>query len=138
MAYKSKYYDPKKAHEYYLKHRKLKGRKKKSKSKAKKLSFSATVKKLENALNETNKKLAAVEKQKLKNEKKELDKALKKKWTDKIKEFEDKLKTATDEEKETLKTQIAILQVDYETEKKIVKDYFDAQYMSKLTELSKK
>ena len=26
MAYKSKYYDPVKAHEYYLKHRKLKGR----------------------------------------------------------------------------------------------------------------
>lgn len=30
MAYKSKYYDPVKAHEYYLKHRKLKGRKKKT------------------------------------------------------------------------------------------------------------
>lgn len=28
MAYKSKYYDPVKAHEYYLKHRTLKGRKK--------------------------------------------------------------------------------------------------------------
>ena len=28
MAYASKYYDPKKAHEYYLKRRKLKGRKK--------------------------------------------------------------------------------------------------------------
>ncbi len=30
MAYKSKYYDPVKAHEYYLKHRQLKGRKKKT------------------------------------------------------------------------------------------------------------
>lgn len=30
MAYKSKYYDPLKAHEYYMKHRKLKGRKKKT------------------------------------------------------------------------------------------------------------
>lgn len=30
MAYKSKYYDPQKAHEYYMKHRKLKGRKKKT------------------------------------------------------------------------------------------------------------
>lgn len=30
MAYKSKYYDPAKAHEYYMKHRKLKGRKKKT------------------------------------------------------------------------------------------------------------
>ena len=28
MAYKSKYYDPAKAHEYYMKHRQLKGRKK--------------------------------------------------------------------------------------------------------------
>ena len=28
MAYKNKTYDPKKAHEYYMKHRKLKGRKK--------------------------------------------------------------------------------------------------------------
>lgn len=30
MAYKSKYYDPAKAHEYYEKHKKLKGRKKKT------------------------------------------------------------------------------------------------------------
>ena len=30
MAYKSKYYDPAKAHEYYMKHRKLKGRKKRT------------------------------------------------------------------------------------------------------------
>lgn len=30
MAYKSKYYDPVKAHEYYMKHRKLKGRKKRT------------------------------------------------------------------------------------------------------------
>lgn len=30
MAYKSKYYDPVKAHEYYMKHRQLKGRKKKT------------------------------------------------------------------------------------------------------------
>lgn len=30
MAYKSKYYDPAKAHEYYMKHRQLKGRKKKT------------------------------------------------------------------------------------------------------------
>lgn len=30
MAYKSKYYDPVKAHEHYMKHRKLKGRKKKT------------------------------------------------------------------------------------------------------------
>ena len=30
MAYKSKYYDPQKAHEYYMKHHQLKGRKKKT------------------------------------------------------------------------------------------------------------
>lgn len=30
MAYKSKYYDPQKAHEYYMKHRQLKGRKKRA------------------------------------------------------------------------------------------------------------
>lgn len=30
MAYKSKYYDPVKAHEYYMKHRQLKGRKKRT------------------------------------------------------------------------------------------------------------
>lgn len=30
MAYKSKYYDPEKAHEYYMKHRQLKGRKKRT------------------------------------------------------------------------------------------------------------
>ena len=30
MAYKSEYYDPKKAHEYYIKHRKLKGKRSKT------------------------------------------------------------------------------------------------------------
>lgn len=134
-------YDPVYAHEYYMKHRKLKGRKKKRKTsskkkKTKKLTYNSMVKALEKGLNETGQKMAAVEKQKLKNEKKELDKALKKKWNDKIKELEEKLKNATDEEKENLKTQIAIMQVDYETEKKIVKDYFDAQYMNKLNALS--
>lgn len=135
MAYASKYYDPVKAHEYYMKHRKLKGRKKKAK-KPKKLTFSAMVKNLENSLNDVGKRQAEIEKQKLQNEKQELNKALSKKWNDQIKELKKKLENATDEEKEELKTQIATMQVDYKAEKKLVKDYFDMQYMNKLNALS--
>lgn len=59
MAYASQYYDPVKAHEYYMKHRKLKGRKSTS------------------GLNDTGKEAAKYVKEKLTNEKKQAIESMK-------------------------------------------------------------
>lgn len=131
----AKKYDPVKAHEYYMKHRKLKGRKKKKK-KAKKVTYASMVKNLEKSLNAEGQRQAEIEKQKLENEKQDLNKALSKKWNDQIKDLKKKLETATEEEKDQIKTQIATMQVDYKAEKKLVKNYFDMQYLNVLNAIS--
>lgn len=141
MAYASKYYDPVKAHEYYMKHRKLKGRKKKKKTSSKKkstkpLSVKKQLSNLMSSLNDVGTRTAEIELQKIENDRKELNDKLKKKWNDKIKEIKKKIENATDEEKEALKTELATMQVDYKTEKKIVKDYFDAQSIAKVSEIA--
>lgn len=138
MAYKSKYYDPVKAHEYYMKHRKLKGRKKKSSKKksTKPLSVKKQLSNLMSSLNDVGTRTAEIELQKIENDRKELNDKLKKKWNDKIKEIKKKIENATDEEKEALKTELATMQVDYKNEKKIVKDYFDTQSIAKVSEIA--
>lgn len=151
----SKNYDPQKAHEYYMKHRKLKGRKKKGstvktlnkkarhkassskKKKGKKASATATMKSILNTLNEQGAREAEIQKQKVANEKKEFMKSLNKKWKDKIKELEQKAKSATDEELDKIKTEIATAQVDCKAEKDLVTKYYNNVYLGKLTEISK-
>lgn len=141
MAYASKYYDPVKAHEYYMKHRKLKGRKKKRKTSSKKkstkpLSIKKQISNLMSGLNETGTTTAEIELQKIENDKKEFNDKLKKKWNDKIKEIKKRIENATEEEKEALKTELATMQVAYKNEKKIVKDYFESLSLMKVSEIS--
>ena len=88
------------------------------------------------SLNDVGTRTAEIELQKIENDKKELNDKLKKKWNDKIKEIKKKIENATDEEKEALKTELATMQVDYKTEKKIVKDYFDALSLKKVSEIA--
>ena len=144
--YASKYYDPAKAHEYYMKHRKLKGRKKKNssvkpkkgrkkKSSGKKGSSSKGSTK---GLNEKGLEAAAIAKQKAKNDMADFNKQLKKSWEPQIKELQNKAKTATGEELEKLKTEIATLQVKYKAQKDTVKKYFDEVYYKELSEIKKK
>ena len=144
--YASKYYDPAKAHEYYMKHRKLKGRKKKNnsvkpkkgrkKSSGKKKSGSSS-KGSTKGLNEKGLEAAAIAKQKAKNDMDDFNKQLKKSWEPQIKELQKKAKNATGEELEKLKTEIATLQVKYKAQKDTVKKYYDEVYYKELAEIKK-
>ena len=133
-------YDPKYAHEYYMKHRKLKGRKKKKSSSKKKsprkLSIKTQIKNLMASLNDAGARAAEIELQKLENDKQELNQKLKEKWNAKIKETKERIKNASEEEKEALKTELATMQVDYKAEKKIVKDYFEAQSLNIVAQIA--
>lgn len=133
-------YDPKYAHEYYMKHRKLKGRKKKKSSSKKKsprkLSIKTQIKNLMASLNDAGARAAEIELQKLENDKQELNQKLKEKWNAKIKEIKERIKNASEEEKEALKTELATMQVDYKAEKKIVKDYFEAQSLNIVAQIA--
>ena len=137
--YASKYYDPAKAHEYYMKHRKLKGRKKKNsvkpKNKYKKKSSgkkgSSSSKGSTKGLNEKGLEAAAIAKQKAKNDMADFNKQLKKAWEPQIKELQNKAKNATGEELEKLKTEIATLQVKYKAK------YYDEVYYKELAEIKK-
>ena len=144
--YASKYYDPVKAHEYYMKHRKLKGRKKKNsvkpKNKYKKKSSgkkkgSSSSKGSTKGLNEKGLEAAAIAKQKAKNDMADFNKQLKKSWEPQIKELQNKAKNATGEELEKLKTEIATLQVKYKAQKDTVKKYYDEVYYKELAEIKK-
>lgn len=145
--YASKYYDPAKAHEYYMKHRKLKGRKKKNtsvkpkKSKSKKSSgkkkSSSSSKGSTKGLNEKGLEAAAIAKQKAQNDKADFNKKLKAAWEPQIKELQNKAKNATGEELDKLKTEIATLQVKYKAEKDLVKKYYDEVYYKDLAEIKK-
>ena len=87
-------------------------------------------------LNEAGTRAAEIELQKLENDKQELNEKLKEKWNDKIKETKKKIKEASEEEKEALKTELATMQVDYKAEKKIVKDYFEAQSLNVVAQIA--
>lgn len=146
--YASKYYDPVKAHEYYMKHRKLKGRKRKGtnnsvkpkKRKGKKSSgkkSSSSSKGSTKGLNEKGLEAAAIAKQKAQNDKADFNKELKKTWEPQIKELQNKAKNASGEELDKLKTEIATLQVKYKAQKDLVKKYYDEVYYKELAEIKK-
>lgn len=97
MAYKSKYYDPVKAHEYYVKHRKLKGRKK---GKGRKKSASKTNRLSLTNLNESGLSAANKAKASINIEKKEFNKKLSEALKNKVKELKEKMKDATEVERE--------------------------------------
>ena len=84
MAYASKYYDPAKAHEYYLKHRKLKGQNERTSTKG---------------LNEEGKNAAKYVKEQIMAEKKEFNKRLSEQLKEKIGQLKESLKGASKEER---------------------------------------
>lgn len=147
-------YDPVYAHEYYMKHRKLKGRKKSSgtstktkyklknsskKSSKKKSSKSKANKAREStaSLNADGVKAAEVAKQKAENDKKEFMKSVKKAWDSKIKDLEKQAKSAKGEDLEKLKTAIATAQVEYKQQKKTVDSYYKESYLKELDNIKK-
>lgn len=124
MAYASKYYDPAKAHEYYMKHRKLKGRKKRTSTAG---------------LNEAGKIASSEVKEAINAEKKEYLDKQKEIMNAQIKALREQLKGLSKEErkarKEEFKQRIQALRDLYKDHKAKVKEYFEekcAQEMDKI------
>lgn len=114
MAYASKYYDPAKRHEYYMKHRKLKGRKKRTST----ADF-----------NDEGKSVAAEIKEKIKEEQKEFLSKLSEIMKAKIKDLRARMKGMP---KEELKAQVQALKDAYKEHKKKVREYYDEVYAREL------
>lgn len=131
-------YDPKYAHEYYLKHRKLKGRKKGKKKKSgskKKISDALAIRVLEEDASKNKKFVAAVEKEKIAQERKEAVAKVKKKYAEIIKSMKEQIDKATPEELEPLKNKLAELMVDYQKAKQTIKAFYLMKYMARLKEI---
>lgn len=117
MAYASKYYDPAKAHEYYLKRRELKG----------KNSRSSTA-----GLNEQGKIAAKEVKEAIKAEKKAYMDELKNKFNEKIKQLREAMKGRSKGTKEKYKQMIAELREKYKATKDAAKEAFNEKYLKEL------
>ena len=91
MAYASPYYDPVKAHEYYMQHRKLKGRQAKTSTAG---------------LNETGKIAAGVVKKSLQEEKKQKIKEHTEKTNEKIKTLQARLKAMTPKQRKAVRAEV--------------------------------
>lgn len=124
MAYASKYYDPVKRHEYYMKHRQLKGRS----------SRSSTA-----SLNEDGKIAAKEVKEGIKNEQKEFYQILKDQMNAKINALRAELKAMTKEQrkarKEEYKQKIAALRQETKEHKAKAKEYFQEKYLQELDKI---
>ncbi len=124
MAYASKYYDPVKRHEYYMKHRKLKGKK----------SRTSTA-----GLNEDGKIAAKEVKEAIMAEKKAYLEKQKGIMNNQIKSLREKLKAMSKEErkknKEKIQEQIKGLRALYKDHKAKVKDFYNEKYAQELDKI---
>lgn len=124
MAYASKYYDPVKRHEYYMKHRQLKGRK----------SRTSTV-----GLNEDGKIAAKEVKEAIKNEQKEYLARQKEVMNGQIAKLKEMLKNMSKEErkkrKDEFKEKIKGLRALYKDHKAKVKEYFNEKYAQEMDKI---
>lgn len=124
MAYASKYYDPQKAHEYYMKHRQLKGKK----------SRTSTV-----GLNEDGKIAAKEVKAAIKAEQKEYLARQKEVMNGQIKRLQEMLKGMSKEErkrrKEEFKQKIKGLRDLYKDHKAKVKEYFNEKFAQEMDKI---
>lgn len=124
MAYASKYYDPVKRHEYYMKHRKLKGRKKRMSTAG---------------LNEDGKIAAAEVKAGINAEQKEYLDKQKEVMNGQIKALREQLKGMSKEErkarKEEFKQRIKALRDLYKDHKAKVKEFFNEKYAQELDKI---
>lgn len=124
MAYKSKYYDPVKAHEYYLKHRQLKGKNSRTSTKG---------------LNEAGKIAAKEVKEGIKAEQKEFFTKIKDTINNAIKKLREELKGMSKEErkarKEEYKQKIAQLRQVAKDTKEKAKEYFNEKYAQEIDKI---
>lgn len=129
MAYASKYYDPVKAHEYYMAHRELKGRKSGKSS----LTFGTTS---TVGLNEEGKAAAKYVKENLTAEKKKLLESIKELMNTMIQQLRAELKRMNKHvrkaRKEEYKQRIADLRTKNKEWRTQVKDRYNALYIKEL------
>lgn len=114
MAYSSKYYDPVKAHEYYMKHRKLKGRKKRTSTKG---------------LNEEGKSAAKYIKEQIMEERKQAYAQLREMMKQKIKELKESMQGKS---KEEIDNAVNELKGNFKAVKEQVKDAYEEKYAQEL------
>ena len=120
MAYASKYYDPVKRHEYYMKHRKLKGRNSKRSSTA--------------SLNEDGKAAAAEVKEQIMAERKEIYSLVTKAVSDQIKQRRAEWK-AQGLSSEQIKEKVQEIREMAKEYKKQIKAIFEEKYLSELDKI---
>lgn len=124
MAYASKYYDPVKRHEYYMKHRQLKGRQQRQSTAS---------------LNEDGKIAAKEVKDALTAERKEAYDKIKEEMNKKIDELRKRLKGMSPErrkrEKESIKAEIKSLRTEAKEKKAKLKEEYQEKYLQELDKI---
>lgn len=117
MAYASKYYDPAKAHEYYMKRRQLKGRNERTSTKG---------------LSEEGKSTAKYVKEQIMAERKEAYKRLKELLQSRIKEIKSSMEGRS---KEEIAEAVNGLRENFKTVKAGIKDTFDEKYAQEMDKI---
>lgn len=121
MAYASKYYDPVKAHEYYMKHRQLKGRSQRASTAS---------------LNEAGKIAAKEVKDGIMAERKEAYERLKEQLKKEIDAIRRQIKnTKSKGRKEGLKRKIKALREKNKEERQKIKDEYQEKYLQELDKI---
>lgn len=123
MAYSSKYYDPVKAHQYYMEHRKLKGRNSTS------------------TLNDAGKEAARYVKEKLKQEKNQLIEAYKASMNKRIESIKAKYKGMSKEQRKASRDKIyadirALRQAN-KTQQSNIRKMYEEKYTQELDSIRK-
>lgn len=124
MAYASKYYDPVKRHEYYMKHRQLKGRQQRQSTAS---------------LNEEGKIAAKEVKDAITTERKEAYDKIKEEMNEKIDELRKRLKAMSPErrkrEKEKIQAEIKSLREEAKEKKTKLKEEYQEKYLQELDKI---
>ena len=130
MAYASKYYDPVKAHEYYMQHRQLKGRKKAKTPEEKAAAERKSTKKL----NDMGKAAAKQVKKAIQEERKAAYKVVTKAVSAKIKELRKQWKSEG-LSKEEIKARVEEIRAEAKEQKKQLKAMFEEKYLQELDQI---
>lgn len=130
MAYASKYYDPVKAHEYYMKNRQLKGRKKAQTPEEKARAQRKSTK----SLNEQGKAVAKQVKAAINEERKAAYKVVTQAVSAKIKELRKQWKSQGLSAEE-IKARVADIRAEAKEQKKQIKALFEEKYLQELDKI---
>lgn len=132
MAYSSKYYDPVKAHEYYMQHRQLKGKKKNANKTYDQIM--AEKRKTTYGLNDLGKAAAKQIREKINEEKKAAIKMIAEAVKTKLKQLRQTLK-AQGYNKQSIKTLCEGIREEAKAQKKKCRELYNEKYYQELDKL---